>query len=103
MSLFITLMGGPLDGIYIPANPEMPGVPAELYINDEEVPSWSYYRNSQAGGDAPALDVYSLRRGAVRRMTSPPPDAELCRLNYVRALSSQEVAQIKSIGRKHGL
>jgi len=103
MSLFITLVGGPLDGIFIPANPEMPGVPTELYINDEEAPSWSHYANSKAGGEPPALDVYSLRKGAVRRLTSPPPDAELCRLNYVRALSPQEVAQIKSIGRKHGL
>lgn len=103
MKLVISLIGGPLDGIYIPANPEMPGVPTQLFIYAAEAGSWSLYENKDAAAETPALDVYSLRRGAINMMGTPPPDAELYTLDYVRPLTAPEVAQIKNIGRKHGL
>ena len=103
MKLVIALIGGPLDGVYLPANPEMPGVPTQLFIYAAEAGSWSLYVNNDAGEDAPAVDVYSLRRGAVNMMGTCPPDAELYRLDYVRPLTQPEVAQIKKMGRERGL
>ena len=103
MKLFITLIGGPLDGIYMPVNPEMPSVPTQLFIFAAEVGGWSLYANNDAASDAPVVDVYSLRRGAVSQMSSCPPDVELYRLEYVRPLTPPEVAQIKRMGKERGL
>lgn len=103
MKLVIALIGGPLDGVYLPANPEMPGVPTQLFIYAAEAGSWSLYVNEEAASDAPACDVYSLRRGAVNMMGTCPPDAELYRLEYVRPLTKPEVAQIERLGKRHGL
>jgi len=103
VKLVIALIGGPLDGIYMPANPQMPGVPTQLFIFAEEAGAWSLYANNDASSDAPAVDVYSLRRGAVNLMTSCPRDAELYRLEYVRPLTEPEVVEIKKMGRGRGL
>ena len=104
VKLVIALMGGPLDGVYLPVNPEMPGVPTQLYIYAAEAGAWSAYENNESyEGGPPAADVYSLRRGAVNMMTSYPRGAELYRLFYVRPLTALEVAEIQKIGRKRGL
>jgi hypothetical protein len=103
VKLVITLIGGPLDGIYIPVKPEMPGVPTQLYIYADEAGAWSLYANDEASPETPAVDVYSLCRGAVNLMAHKPRDAELYHLDYVRPLTAPEVAEIRKIGRNHGL
>jgi len=103
VKLVIALIGGPLDGVYLPANPEMPGIPTQLFIYAAEAGAWSLYVNDDASADAPACDVYALRRGALNMMGTCPPEAELYRLDYIRPLTQTEVAQIERLGERHGL
>lgn len=103
MKLTIELIGGPLDGIYMPVNPEMPGVPSRLFIFAAEARGWSLYENHDAQEDTATTDVYCLRQGAIGMMVNPPPDPELYRLDYVRPLTVAEVAEIQRMGKRHGL
>lgn len=102
MSAVLALIGGPLDGVYIPVNSQTNEPPSELFVHCPEFGTWSVYRNENVGGVA-SCDVYVLRRGALVPLAVTPRNKEIFKLDYTRPLSPEEVVEVERIGRSHGL
>ena len=104
----LALMGGPLDGVYLPANPDMDTLPTQVYVYSPECRGWSLYMSEEYSDEddppaKPTTDVYCLRRGAVNMMTSAPREADRYDLVFVRPLTPQEVVHIEKLGKRHGM
>ena len=94
----IALVGGPLDGVFIPAHSDLP---TQVIVNARPGRAWSVYEWPAEDG-IPVVDVYVLRVEALARMTTRPK-TQYREFYYSRSLTPPEVLKIKQIGRKHGL
>ena len=94
------MIGGPIDGAYLPVQPSCEQPPTQLAVWCPEIKGWCAYIDRAAGGVA-IVDVYKLCDG-IKLPTMCPPDTDAVSLHYNGQLSKEEMAEITRL-QKGGL
>ena len=97
---YLYLVGGPLDGMYMPANPKHDGVPSKIAIYAAEC-GWHAYLNPNDGGTL-KIDVYKIMWKSDNSFTRKPSNVQVYELHYDSALSPMQAQQIERLVRRHG-
>jgi len=95
---FLYLIGGPLDGIFMPANPRLEGMPTEIIIWDRSC-GWHCYQDAEGGGLA-KVDVYKIVSQGNTSFMRAPKGARLHEMNYVGAVPLDKAKEIERLVRE---
>lgn len=97
---YLYLIGGPLDGMYMPANPRHEGMPSKIAIYAKEC-GWHAYTNPNDGGTL-KIDVYKIMQKGDNSFTRKPSNARIHELHYDSVLSPIQAQQIERLVRRRG-
>lgn len=95
MGTLLSLLGGPLDGIFLPLVAQANTLPGQLFVYYPEMSTWLVYRNREIAESV--IDVYRLRRGGAP-MVSKPKDVDVASMAYVRTLTPIEAQLVEKFG-----
>jgi len=95
---FLYLIGGPLDGMYMPANPKLRGFPSEIAIYARQC-GWVGYHDPEAGGTA-KVDVYKIVQQRQDSFTRAPKGAVLHEMHYSGVLPQDQAQKIERMVRE---
>ena len=94
---YLYLIGGPLDGMYMPANPKLKGAPSEIAIFARQC-GWHAYHDPQGGGTA-KVDVYKILSQRQDSFMRAPKGADLHEMHYTGALPQDQAQKIERMVR----
>lgn len=96
MTCVLKMIGGPLDGSYLPVQHMPPPTHLAVYVPDNK--SWVTYSNERDNREM-AVDVYKIR-SSIELPTRPPPAAELLVLNYQGVMSKEDRLAVEQMVRE---
>lgn len=99
MMRFITLLGGGLDGGYLPVHPRYTEPPTHLAVFNPDQRGWLRYVDPNAGGVG-SFDVFKIPQGVSLPMSCPEHHAKVFQFVYDGMLETHEAKEIERISRK---
>lgn len=97
---YIALIGGPLDGVYIPMLPPYTAPASGACVWSPPTNSWIIYELENSGGVA-SMDCYKLKAISASCLVLPE-GASACRMLYQRPANKSEIAQVERNARRQG-
>ena len=96
MTCVLKMVGGPLDGGYLPVQHLPPPTHLAVYVPENK--SWVTYNNEQDNREM-AFDVYKIR-SSIELPTRPPPDVAVLALNYQGIMSREDRLAVEQMVRE---
>lgn len=96
----LQLIGGPLDGLFLPTTPDSKTLPHRLIIYSPSTAAWSCYTDPKRRSGP--VDCYKIRAGAML-ITSSPPGMTVANMHYAGPLSPEAAQSMENMARNRRL
>lgn len=99
MNRILQLVGGGLDGCFLPVHPRYVTAPTNLFIYNPEQGYWLSYVANWKSSDV-VVDVYKIPDGVAAPSARPQQPAEIFRLDFVELVPPEHAQEIERMTRQ---